>query len=854
MIRIALRSLWSRKLRTSLTLLAILLGVAMITGTYVLTDQINRGFVDIFEKSARGTDVTLAHKSAFGNLVSFSGPPGTLPESMVATVRGVNGVAETVGGIGGAGAVVINGKVVSTGGAPALLYSTAPQRFSQNTYIAGTAPSQSGQVSIDQQLASKKKLKVGDTIGVSTPQGVKNVTISGIFSFAEGTSIGGATLVVTTLSDAQTWYNMPGQVSTISVAASSGVTPEELAKRIRAVVPSSVDVKTGQQSAAEGAKAVSDALGSVLTPALLAFGGIAVIVGAFIIFNAFSITVAQRLREFAMLRSLGASRRQVLATVMGEALALGIAASVLGILAGLGLATGIIALMKAANIGIPTSGLVLETRTVVISLVVGIGVAFIAALAPALRATRVPPVAALQEGASLPPSAVARFSPFFAAAFTILGIAALAVGMFSHTTTTNRLLEMGLGVVLIFIAVAMVAKHVVRPLVNVIGWPLARVAGTSGRLARENSMRNPSRTAATAAALMIGLAVVVFVAVFAQGLKSSFVDAIDRSFNASFVISGQNGQSVPANVLDTVRGVPAIGDAAAIYSSQVQVNGSKGTVAANGVNPALFAPLWNFKWLKGGSDALLGKLSGPSVVVEEQFAIKWKLGPGTSFVAKNSAGQMQPFRVIGEYRDPLLMTGFTMSQNTFDSFFPLTQHDPFYIIATATPGSSPVAAKQQVEAALKAFPTADVRTKTEFTDAQKKSINTLLYLLYALLAVSVIISLFGIVNTLVLSVYERTREIGMLRAIGTTRRQMRRIVRYESVITSIIGGILGTILGVIFAYVVTTRLGAQGISFSVPWLQLVIFLIVAAFVGVLAAVLPARRAANLNILEAVHYE
>jgi putative ABC transport system permease protein len=853
MIRIALRSLWSRKLRTSLTLLAILLGVAMITGTYVLTDQINRGFVDIFEKSAQGTDVSLTHKSAFGNVTSTFGPAGTLPASMVDTVRKVPGVAEVAGQVGGIGAPVVHGKAVKTGGAPSLVYSTTPRRFSNSTYVSGGPPTQPNTVGVDQQMATKNGLKVGDAIGLSTPQGVKPVTISGIFVFAKGTSIGGATLVTTTLQDAQTWYNMPGQVSAISVAAASGVTPEELAKRIRAVVPSNVDVKTGQQTAEEGAKAVSDALGSVLTPALLAFGGIAVIVGAFIIFNAFSITVAQRLREFAMLRSLGASRRQVLSTVIGEALVMGITASVLGILAGLGLATGIIALMKAADIGVPTSGLVLEARTVVISLVVGIGVALVAALAPALRATRVPPVAALQEGATLPPSALSRFSAFFAVAFAALGAVALTVGMFSHTTTTNRLLEMGLGVVLIFIAVAMVAKHVVRPFADVIGWPMARLAGTSGRLARENSMRNPSRTAATAAALMIGLAVVVFVAVFAQGLKSSFVDAIDQSVNAGFVISGQNGQPVPANALDAVRGVPTVESAAGIFSSQVQVNGSKGTVAANGVNPALFAPVWNFKWLKGGSDALLAKLSGPSVIVEEQFAIKRKLGPGSSFVARNSAGQMQPFRVIGEYRD-LLMTGFTMSQNSFDEFFPLTQRDPFYILATATPGSSPQATKQQIAAALKPFPTADVRTKTEFTDAQKKSINTLLYLIYALLAVSVIISLFGIVNTLVLSVYERTREIGMLRAIGTTRRQMRRIVRYESVITSIIGGILGTILGVIFAYVVTTRLGAQGITFSVPWLQLLAFLIIAAFVGVLAAVLPARRAANLNVLEAIHYE
>jgi putative ABC transport system permease protein len=262
--------------------------------------------------------------------------------------------------------------------------------------------------------------------------------------------------------------------------------------------------------------------------------------------------------------------------------------------------------------------------------------------------------------------------------------------------------------------------------------------------------------------------------------------------------------------------------------------------------------VWRFKWLRGGTDALVGKLSGNAALVEEQFALKYKLKPGSSFTALTSTGRKATFRVVGEYRDPVLLTGFTVAKGTFDNFVPATQRDPGFIIAQTTAGVTQV--KSQLETALKSFPTAEVRTKAEYNDYVKKNVNQILLLLYALLAVSVIISLFGIVNTLVLSVYERTREIGMLRAIGTTRRQMRRIVRYESVITAIIGGVLGTILGVIFAYVVTSRLAAQGITFSVPWLQLVAFLVIAAVVGVLAAVLPARRAANLNILEAIHYE
>ena len=767
-------------------------------------------------------------------------------------VEATPGVAEAAGQVGASGAVVIDGKTVTTGGAPTLVYSTTPDRFSASTYVSGGPPSKSGQVSINTKLAQDKNLKVGDHIGLTTAHGVKDVTISGVFNFGDSTSIGGATLVQTTLADAQAWYDMVGQLSSIAVAADPGVTPEQLATRLKALSPPYTDVKTGQQTAEAASKAVSDALGSVLTPALLAFGGVAIIVGAFIIFNAFSITVAQRTREFAMLRSLGASRRQVLLTVLGEALVMGVAASVVGLLAGLGVAKGINALFKAVGADIPTAGLTLEPRTIIVALGVGIGVAVLAAMAPALRATRVPPVAALQEGASLPESFISRHSSIIAVVFVALGVLALTRGLFASDPTSLRLLFLGGGVILIFIAVAVMSKYVVRPVAGVVGWPLSKVARTSGVLARENTTRNPARTAATAAALMIGLAVVVFVAVFAQGLKTSFVDALDRSLKASFVISGQNGTPMPAKTLGAVTAVPSVQDATSLSSTTVQVN-NDGRASMDGVEPGSFAPMWRFKWLRGGSDALVGKLGGDAALVEEQFALRYKLKPGSSFTAMTSTGEKATLKVIGEYRDPVLMTGFTVAKTTFDSLAPDDAAGSDRS-SSPRPPVTPTQVKAQLETALKTFPTAEVRTKSEYNDYVKKNVNQILLLLYALLAVSVIISLFGIVNTLVLSVYERTREIGMLRAIGTTRRQMRRIVRYESVITSIIGGVLGTILGVIFAYVVSTRLAAQGITFSVPWLQLVAFLIIAALVGVLAAVLPARRAANLNILEAIHYE
>ena len=543
MIRLSLRDLWSRKLRTVLTMLAIVLGVAMIAGTYVLTDQINNGFHTIFAKAAVGTDVTITRTSAFGEnaLVSH----GTLPVSLLKQVEAVPGVAAATGQVEGSGAIVLNGKAVSTADGGTLVYSTEPPRFSPSTYVAGGRPTQNGQVAVNTQFAADKHLQVGDTIGLSTEHGVQQVTIAGIFNFGDSTSIGGTILVATTLADAQRWYDLEGQYSAISVQAEPGVTSGTLAARLTKVLPTYADAKTAAQTVADETKAVSDLIGTVLNTILLAFAGVAVIVGAFIIFNAFSITVAQRIREFAMLRSLGATRRQVLLSVIGEAAVLGLVAALVGIGAGLGIAKGINALFHAIGADIPTSGIALAPRTIVVSLVVGIGVAVLAALAPALRATRVPPIAALREGATLPRSAVGRYSTIVAAVVAVLGALVLAAGMFTHATTTQRLPEMGLGAVLIFVAVAMVAKHVVRPLAAVIGWPAARLAGSAGRLARENASRNPARTATTAAALMIGLAVVVFVAVFAQGLKASYVTAIDHSVNASIVVSGTNQPVLP---------------------------------------------------------------------------------------------------------------------------------------------------------------------------------------------------------------------------------------------------------------------------------------------------------------------
>jgi len=851
MLRIAWRSLTAHKLRTILTTLAILLGVAMISGTYVLTDQIDKGFQQIFTNAYKGVDVTVTRKASFTGAQVSSTVSG-LPESLVQQVKGVNGVATAVGYVTGSGAVAVNGKVVGTGGAPTLFFSYSPgmQELQPNTFVQGAPPARSGEVGIIQKLATDSHLGVGSKIQVITPTGSRKATVSGVFTFAAQSSLGGSLIIDTTLPDAQTWFAMPGQVSEIDAKGVAGVSPDTLAGRVRAVVPPGVEVKTGAQAAADQTKQLSDAIGTFLKPALLSFGGIAVLVGAFIIFNAFSMTVAQRRREFAMVRALGASRRQVMVSITVEALAMGIFASLLGMVAGLGIAAGVNQLFQAMKIDIPHSGLALEPRTIIVALAVGVLVTLLSAIIPAARATRVPPIAALQEGAGLPPSRFARFAPFAAAAVAVLGALFIAAGMFAPGGTTQRLGTIAVGAVFVFVAVAMVSRYLIRPIAGALGWPLQKLSPVSGRLARDNSVRNPGRTAATASALMIGLGVVVFVAVFAQGLKSSFVDGIDRTVKADYIVQGKNFMALPSDVVGKLQGVGGVQRAAGLDIQQVQVD--KRLTSVNAVDPGTFGPLWHFDWVGGGSDALLQQLGTTKALVEQQTAATLKLKKGQTFTVTTVDGKKAQLTMAGEFKDPMLLNGIVIGSSAYTRIFP--QPSLFMVFVKSDAGTANAQQLAALKTVLADVPTASVQTVAEYKDTVVKQVNQLLNLLYGLLAMSVLISLFGIVNTLVLAVFERTREIGLTRAIGMSRRQVRATVRYESVITSIIGAIMGIVVGIVFAWVVTTRFAGQGITFSIPGTQLVVFLILAVIVGVIAAILPAHRAAKIDILEAIHYE
>jgi putative ABC transport system permease protein len=837
-------------------MIAILLGVSMISGTFVLTDTINQSFTNIFQQAGQGTDVVITGRAAVSG--GFGTAPPAMPARLLPVVRGVPGVKFAEGAISDQAALyTLKGKPVgATGGAPGLLFSWGHKPFNPLTIVRGRAPLASGDLVVDQSTFDKHHLRLGQRLLVgSGASAARPFTLVGDARFGTVTSIGGAALIIMPLGDAQRLTGKVGKYDRISIAAQPGVSQAALATRVRQAIPprfrSTVKVSTENKNVSDQAGAIAQAL-NFITIALLAFGGIAVFVGAFIIFNTFSITVAQRVREFAMLRTLGATRGQVLRSVLLEALLVGLVASILGLFAGVGIARGLTALFKAFNIDLPNTGLVFQGRTVVVGILTGTVVTLVAGLIPAIRATNVPPIAALREGATLPRSRFARFMPLVAVLFLLAGVGLLLFGVFgSFSATGTRLSIIGVGALLLFLGVAMIAPHFIGPVATVLGWPVERFTRITGRLAVENVVRNPTRTAVTAAALMIGLTLVGFVTVFADELRTSATSAIKRELAGDYLIYNDQNGFIPSAVADAARRVPGVGVVSPIMVGQARVKGA-GVIGVNGVDPATITRVYNFNWLHGTNASATG-LDSHGVLVTDTYAKNHHVGVGATLSLTTPAGKHETLTVRGVYQKSQLLSGVTMPTATMSRAFQLKQDEA--VVVNAAPGANKSQVRDRLTAALqKSFPTATVHSETQFENQQTSSVNQLLALIYVLLAMSVIVSLFGIINTLVLSIYERTREIGMLRAIGTTRSQVRWIVRYESVITSVIGGVVGLVLGVALAFLITSALQNQGLSYSLPGWQLLIWVVFAIIFGIVAAAWPARRAARLDVLQAIAYE
>lgn len=852
MIGVALKGLLGRKLRAALTAVAIVLGVAMISGTYVLTDTIKAAFSTVFTEVYKNTDAVITGKSAIGGNANNGVVLPSLPQSLLTRVRGLPGVEVAEGGVNDQAKLVgPDNKVVSRGGAPSLAFSVNPrgdQRFNPLVLSAGRWPSGSNEIAIDAKTASTKHFTVGDSIGVLAQGPLERFRITGLVRFAGLSSLGGATLAIFDLPTAQRLFDKRGKLDSIGLAGKPNVTPDQLVAQIRPLLPKTAQVRTGQQEAKQAAKDTNGFL-SILEYFLLAFGFVALFVGTFVIANTLGITVAQRMRELAILRTLGATRRQVYWSVVLEAFVIGVIGSVIGLFLGLGLAKLLNQVFVWFGIDLPQVGTVFATRTVVVALAVGIVVTLIAAIRPALRATRVQPIAAVREGAVLPPSRLARFGPHIAIVVIALAFGLMLFGLFGGGTTKVHLLALGIGAVAVFIGVAMLAPTLVPPVARVLGFPAARWGGAPGTLARGNSIRNPSRTASTASALMIGLTLVTLVSVLAAGLKTTFEDSVNTLFSADYALTSQNGFT-PTSIASeqALHAVPGVEVVSGVRASEGEAFGTR--IGLTAVEPTV-SKVVNLKW-KDGSSATPAQLGNDGAIVAKAYAKDHNLQVGSPIELKTPSGGTMHLTLRGIFDPPKGGSPFgdiTISAQRFDKEYPNPQNLFAFVKARGGVTDKTTARLKQ---ALVRFPDAKIQTKTQFTQVQERGINLLLKLLYVLLSLSIVISLFGIVNTLVLTVFERTREIGMLRAVGMTRRQVRNMIRHESIITALLGAALGIPIGVVLALMVGKAIDYP--AFTIPWGTLIVFVVAAVIAGLVAAIFPARRAGRLNILEALKYE
>jgi putative ABC transport system permease protein len=819
MRKITVRGLLARKLRLALTALAVALGVTLIAGTYIFTDTITKSFDNIFTETNKGTDVALSPN----NDLAGDGDPPPIPAAVLDRVKRVPGVAVAEGAVFAQGGSFrkADGSKLKGQGFNAIAGAHDVKRFESFAPTDGHLPRTPDEVAIPKATAENNGFKVGDKMQIAADAPKKTYTISGIVTIAGVDSFGGGVIAVMTLPEAQRMTGHQNAFDEIDVAGQPGVAAQALKGRIAKVVPARIEVRTGTEQAAKETKDIKTGFLDFLRTALLAFAGISLFVGAFLIFNTFSITVAQRTREFALLRVLGAKRRQVMRSVLGEGLLLGLFGSAAGLALGIAVASGLRALFKAVGADLPSTSTVISTRTIVVSLLVGTIVTIISTLAPAIRATRVPPLAALREGLDREHRR-SRWSTPLALLLTAGGLAMMAVGLFGSLKSNAALSLMGLGAVATFLGVALLSPRLVGPIAGFVGRPFERFRGITGRIARENTVRFPGRTAVTAAALMVGVALVTFASVFAAGAKTTIRDAVTNGSKAQAVVESSNFGSFSAQATQAVRQVPGVKETSTIRFGQGRVAGEKKGVT--GVDPRTFADLYHAEW-KQGSDATVRSLKPGEVIVSRGYSDSKSVKVGDTLKVQTPQRPALPLKVIGIVDDKGGLLGpLTVTNAVLEREFGVRRDGP----------------------------EAESKTNQEFIKQQEGQIDQLLALIYALLAMAIIVSLFGIVNTLVLSISERVRELGLLRAIGMSRRQVRRVVRYEAIITAQIGAVIGLVLGIVLGVLVTRAI--DGFKLSIPIGTLIALLILAAFAGVLAAILPARRASRLNVLESLAYE
>jgi len=843
MLRLSIRNLLVSKLRLFLTVAAVTVGVSFVSGTFVLSDTMGKAFDELYAGLTSGTDVVVKSKAAFeADITTNGGQVRPMDASMVEEVRHVRGVALARGGVTGF-AVILDkdGEPIQPGGAPTLGASVGDTRLSGDfVYRQGHAPTGADQVAIDARTAEGAGFRLGDRVDVVLQEGRGSFTLVGLIGFGDTDSLLGATMAGFDLPTAQRLFGKVGQVDEVDVQAQSGVSAGELRDRIAAILPDDAEALTGDQVAADGSAAGRDAMG-VFTTVLLVFAGISLLVGSFVIWNTFNVLVAQRRREVALLRAVGATRRQVLGGVLLEATLVGLFSGVLGLFLGVGLAAGIRSLLKLIGAEMPTTSPAIETRTVAAALVVGVLVTVVAAIAPAWSATKVSPMEALRDAVPRRYAAGRRraVAGWILMAAGATGLAACAVMGNQRWGTVTATLVTFVGLVVAGPALAHATAHLADHGRRGGGW----------RMAARNIARNSRRAAATGLALTIGLTVVVAVAVTSASLRDSVADAVSGGNRSDLILEPAGaGLGVSPSVATLLRQRDDIGDVVELRETGARVNGHDSLVSA--MNAEGLSRVIDL----GIEDGSLEAFGRGSILVSTEQADNLGVGPGDKVTVTFAETGPTTSTIVATFsRGALINASFIVDLPDFAAN--VTSPLDAAILVNHAPGVDPVQAKDDIGAALADYPNVTVNSPADITEKAQNSVNQLLGIVTALLLLAVVVAVLGIVNTLVLSVVERTRELGLLRAVGGTRRQVRTVVRRESVLMSLLGAVTGVALGTVSGVALSRALVEQGITtVAIPTGTLAIYLLIATAVGVLAAVGPARRASRVDFLRAIASE
>lgn len=844
MFRAALKSLLGRKVRLLMSTFAIVIGVGFVVGTLVFSDTLSRSFTALMASTVG--DVIVRPE---GTDAASEPTTRTVDASLVAELEGVEGAARVDGNVSAFGVYVVgkDGKLIGGNGPPSIggNWSEAPAGHDLEglDIIAGRAPTTSDEVVLDSRTAGEGGYVIGQEVNLvtATDQGSLTATLVGIMGFPEGGSLNGATFTAFDTRTAQELF-LDGEdaFTDLWVTAEPGTSQEELAAAVTEALPDDVEAITGDDAADEAASVIQRAV-SFLTTFLLIFAGISLVVGAFLIVNTFSILVAQRSRELALLRALGASKKQVTRSVLLEALVLGLLGSTIGLGLGVLLAIGIRTLLAQFGLDLAGQPLIMAPKTILAAYAVGVIVTMGAAFFPARRTTRIAPVQAMRDDVAMPESSLRR-RLMIGVVLMVAGGSALAAGLVGAVSHPGYFV--GGGILGILLGVASASPVISYPLLAAASWLYGRLFGSVGRLAGQNSLRNPRRTTATSSALMIGLSLACTMAIVGDSAKASVDQTIEENFVGDYVVSSLVGQSFSTKIGRQMSEVPGV---EGVWAQRFAIAGSgPDSEGIGAADPATIRDGFEIDVVEGDLDALIDG----TVVVDETYADEEGLALGDDVTVTLADGE-HDLEIVGLYAEnPILFFPIvTTPQTLIDAGY--QDSDNFLIIDT----DGRAGVQQALDAVVEKSPIVTVKDQQGFAAEQREPIDRLVLMIFGLLALALLIAVLGIVNTLALSIIERTREIGLLRAIGVSRSQLRWMVTLESVVIAVLGAVLGVILGIGFGIALMHSLREEGLEvISVPVGQLAAFLVVSVVIGVLAALLPARRAARLDVLRAIGAE